>query len=201
MAIYLVRHGKAAAGSEHLDPGLDETGRQQAQLMAEALRSRRIGRLVVSPMLRCRETMAPLADVLAMEPEVRDEVSEVFDPSMPADDRRVMIGPFMQSTWGAQSHDLRAWRRRCVEAVLDMGGEAADAGQDLVIVSHYIAICTVIGKAMNDDRVVPVPVANASISSVELVDRRFHLLSAGATAHLPPGLVTGVNTAIMGRGP
>jgi broad specificity phosphatase PhoE len=160
-----------------------------------------VGRLVVSPMLRCRETMAPLAEALAMEPEVREEVSEVFDPSMPAENRRVMIGPFMQSTWGAQPHELRAWRQRCVDAVQDMGREAADGGHDLVIVSHYIAISAVIGHAMNDDRVVPVPIANASISSVELVDGRLELVAAGTTAHLPARLVTGINTAILGRGP
>lgn len=201
MTIYMVRHGRAAAGAEDLDPGLDDVGHQQARLAADALAPKPLGVFVVSPMRRCRETMAPLATTLGVEPQVREEVSEVFDPAMPAEHRRVMIGPFMQSTWGAQPGELRAWRRRCIDAVLDLARRADDAGHDLVIVSHYIAISAVVGEALDDDRVVPVPIANASISSFELRDGTFDLVAAGATGHLPVELVTGINTAMLGHRP
>jgi len=145
--------------------------------------------------------MTPLAERLAIQPEVREEVSEVFDPSMPSHQRSAMIGPFMQSTWSAQPAVLQDWRRRVVDAVLDMALHTSASGHDLVIVSHYIAICVVIGEATDDDRVVPIPVANASISSFELVHGGLKLLAAGATAHLAADLVTGINTAMLGPGP
>ncbi|MEX0782065.1 MAG: histidine phosphatase family protein [Dehalococcoidia bacterium] len=201
MTIYLIRHGRASAGVGDLDPGLDDVGRQQALGVADAFPERPIGRLVVSPMRRCRETVAPLAAALELEPEVRDEISEVFDPAMAADQRRTMIGPFMQGAWSTQPEELLAWRRRCLDAVLDLALHASAASRDLVIVSHYIAICAVIGEATDDDRVVPVPIANASITSFELVHGSLQLLAAGDTAHLPAELVTGVNTAMLGTRP
>ena len=201
MTIFLVRHGRASAGAEHLDPGLDDVGRQQASHVSEALQSHAVGRLVVSPMRRCRETIAPIAYALGMKPEVREEVSEVFDPAMAADQRRTMIGPFMQGVWSDQPEELLAWRRRCLDAVLDLSQQASAASHDLVIVSHYIAICAVIGESTDDDRVVPVPIANASISSFELVHGSLQLLAGGDTSHLPGELVTGIHTAILGTRP
>jgi hypothetical protein len=120
MTIYLVRHGRAAAGVEDLDPGLDESGQEQALYVGQALAGRPVGRLVVSPMRRTRETIAPLAAALGIEPEVREEVSEVFDPAMASDARRTMIGPFMQGFWSDQPAELQNWRRRCLDAVLDL---------------------------------------------------------------------------------
>ena len=201
MTLYLVRHGRAQAGVENLDPGLDELGHQQAAAVADALAGKALGRLVVSPMRRTVATMAPLAARTGILPEVREEVSEVFDPRMPSDQRSAMIGPFMQGVWATQPEELKAWRRRVVETVLDLGLKASAATTDLVVVSHYIAICVIIGEATDDDHVVPVSVANASVSSFEIVEGRFHLLSAGNTDHLPPDFVTGVNTAMLGSRP
>lgn len=201
MTLYLVRHGRAAAGVENLDPGLDELGQQQAEAVADALVPKPIGRLVVSPMRRTLETIAPLAVRAAIQPEVREEVSEVFDPAMPSEQRSVMIGPFMQGIWASQRGELLAWRRRVIETVLDLALKAAASSKDLVIVSHYIAICVIIGEASDDDRVVPVPVANASISSFEIVHGKLEMLAAGATDHMATELVTGINTAMLGSRP
>jgi broad specificity phosphatase PhoE len=55
--IYLIRHGQAEAGwNTHRDPGLDDTGRQQAEAAARALADRGPLPIVVSPMRRARET-------------------------------------------------------------------------------------------------------------------------------------------------
>ncbi|MGH2608368.1 MAG: histidine phosphatase family protein [Tepidiformaceae bacterium] len=201
MTIYIIRHGRAAAGVDDLDPGLDESGQQQALCVSQAFAGRPVGRLIVSPMRRTRETIAPLAMALGIEPEVREEVSEVFDPAMAADARRGMIGPFMQGRWSDQPAELQAWRQRCLDAVLDLSLATGATNRDLVIVSHYIAICAVIGEATDNDRVVPVPVANASVSSFELVHGSLQLLAAGDTSHLPAELVSGVNTALLSTGP
>jgi len=201
VTIYLVRHGLAMAGVEDLDldPGLADPGHEQARATADALRQLRVARLVVSPLRRTRETAIPIAQRLALEPEFRDEVAEVFDPRMEADARRAMIGPFMAGRWPEQPEALRAWRQRAIDTILELGLAAAAADGDLVVVSHYIAICAAIGEAMGDDRVVPVPLANCSITSIEVGHAGFTLLEAGATSHLEARLITGAGSATMGR--
>lgn len=200
MTLYLVRHGLALAGVEDLDPGLADAGHEQAKLAAKALSETNTKRVITSPLRRTRETAAPIAEALACETVVRVEVAEVFDPSMPAEQRRNMIGPFMAGRWSEQPEPLREWRDRLVAALHEMAAEAEAAEQDLVVVSHYIAIGVAIGAAMDDDRVVPVPMANASITSLRREGDRFALIEAASTAHLPEELVTGMGQATAGRG-
>jgi broad specificity phosphatase PhoE len=202
MTIYLVRHGRAAAGVEDLDPGLDQLGHEQASAVARRISSLLPppSSLVVSPLRRTRETAAPIAAALGLSLELREEVAEVFDPSMPADERRAMIGPFMAGRWSEQPAHLRAWRARVVDTLLEMGLAAESSGHHLVVVSHYIAIGVAVGEATGDDRVVPVAIANASITSLKAGHGGLELLEAGSVAHLAPEQVTGIHTALMGRG-
>lgn len=199
--LYLVRHGLAAAGVDDLDPGLSEAGRAQALLTARALDSVGAGRLVVSPLRRTRETAAPLVEALGLEAELRDEVAEVFDPSMPADERAAMIGPFMAGRWTEQPGALRAWRERVVETLLAIGLEAAQLNRPAIVVSHYIAIGVGIGEALGDDRVVPIRIANCSITSLDAGHGGLRLVEAASVAHLPPELITGVAQALPGLRP
>lgn len=199
MTIYLVRHGLAAAGAEDLDPGLAELGHAQARATAEALRRANARYLAVSPLRRTQETAAPIAEALSLPPALREEVAEVFDPSMPPEQRRAMIGPFMAGRWSEQNRVLRAWRQRVIDALLQMARETASQGGDLVVVSHYIAISAAVGEATGDDRVVPAPIANCSITTLEAGEGRLTLLEAGATRHLEPEFITGIHSALPGR--
>jgi probable phosphoglycerate mutase len=198
MTIYLIRHGLAAAGTQDLDPGLAETGHRQAEATAAVFAGRNVGRLVVSPLRRTRETSAPIAETLGITAEIREEVAEVFPPDMPGEKRTSMIGPFMAGRWTDQDGTLRAWRRRVIETLLEMGLAAAAANHDLVVVSHYIAIGVAIGEATGDDRVVPVAIANTSITSMDAGHGGLRLLEAVSVAHLPPDLVTGLAQAFPG---
>jgi broad specificity phosphatase PhoE len=199
MTIYLVRHGQALAGSEDLDPGLAAIGHRQALSTAESLRSLRVARLVVSPLRRTRETAEPLARTFGLTAEIREEVAEVFDPGMPADQRVAMIGPLMAGRWSEQPGHLRRWRQRVVETLIELGLETASRDGDLVVVSHYIAIGAAIGAASGDDRVVPAPMANCAITTIEAGHGGLTLLEACSVAHLPPELVTGAGQAQPGR--
>lgn len=201
MTIYLVRHGLAASGVEDLDPGLTDLGHEQARAAASALQPLRVATIAVSPLRRTRETASPIASAFALDVSIRDEVAEVFDPSMPSAERRAMIGPFMAGAWSTQSAVLQAWRRRAVEAVLALGLEAASHDLDVVIVSHYIAICAAIGEATGDDRVIPAPIANCSITTLMAGHGGLELIEAGSTAHLTAAQVTGVTTAMLGSAP
>lgn len=201
MTIYLVRHGLAASGVDELDPGLAVLGLAQARAAAEALRLHGARRLVVSPLRRTRETAEPIANALGLAPEIRNEVAEVFHPSMPSGERQAMIGPFMAGRWADQPGVLRQWRARVVAALLELGLATEAAGGNLVIVSHYIAIGVAIGEATSDDRVVPTPIANCSITSLNVGHGGFTLVTAAATAHLSAKLISGMGQATLGPAP
>jgi len=155
---------------------------------------------VVSPRRRTRETANPIGEALELAQEVRDEVAEVFAPDMPAGERKSMIGSFMEGRWSDQPEELLKWRERVLEALVEFGaGKVADT----IIVSHYIAICVAIGEATDDDRVVPMPVANCSITSINLddTDGALKLVEGASYGHLPKGMVTGIAQAFPGRAP
>lgn len=192
--LYLIRHGKAAAGVEDLDPGLDETGHRQAELVAAVFKNRQAGRLVVSPMRRTRETAEPIALALGLNPELMDEVSEVFDKSMLLEERQAMIGPFLAGYWSEQPDHLQAWRQRVGRLLVSF-----TAAADIVVVSHYVAICAAVGLAMDDDRVLPVEIANCSVTLMDVQQGRLALVAAGRIDHLPADLVTGRHTVLPGK--
>ena len=84
--LYLIRHGKPAAvwGEADEDPGLDETGRAQAEAARDYLMSLpeadRPKRVVSSPLRRCRETAMPTAQALGVDLEIDAAVGEIPTP-------------------------------------------------------------------------------------------------------------------------
>ncbi|CAN5563177.1 hypothetical protein BH10ACT3_BH10ACT3_13790 [soil metagenome] len=80
MTTYLVRHASAGHRDEgdplDHDRPLDETGRVQAEKLADWLRHLPINRIVSSPYPRCRQTVEPLAAALGLEVEVLPELAE-----------------------------------------------------------------------------------------------------------------------------
>jgi broad specificity phosphatase PhoE len=78
--LYLVRHAKA--GSRSAWDGRDEerplskAGRRQAAALAKLLRDEPVGHIVSSPYVRCRETVAPVAERLGLPVEDADALSE-----------------------------------------------------------------------------------------------------------------------------
>jgi len=198
VAVHLVRHGEAFASFDHPDPGLSERGHRQAAHVAEWAKGTNARRLAVSPLQRTRETAAPIAAALAIEPEYRDEVAEVFDPTMPVAERVAMLPAFIASRWSEQPEGLRAWRHRVIETVTALVRDADAAGHDTIIVSHFVAIGAVIGEATGDDAIIPVPMANAAITTFATHANGLRLLRAANTEHLPAELVTGISSAIAG---
>ncbi|MGA9679945.1 MAG: histidine phosphatase family protein [Mycobacterium sp.] len=83
MTVILLRHGRStsntagvlAGRSEGVD--LDDKGREQAAGLIDRIGELPIRAVVSSPMLRCRRTVAPLAEALCLEPLIDDRLSEV----------------------------------------------------------------------------------------------------------------------------
>ena len=79
MELVIVRHGRP----EHIehadgaaDPDLAEIGRQQAERVGAHLALEKIDLIVTSPLARARQTAAPLARMLGVDPVVVDGVAE-----------------------------------------------------------------------------------------------------------------------------
>jgi|SRR4029450_1886579 phosphohistidine phosphatase SixA len=80
MLVILLRHASAGHrkswdGDDEFRP-LDERGRRQSEALVEALARWRIERVLTSPLVRCVETVEPLATALGLEIEEHEELAE-----------------------------------------------------------------------------------------------------------------------------
>jgi broad specificity phosphatase PhoE len=174
--IHLVRHGKAAAGWDgHPDPGLDETGRAQAERTAARLMAGPPMALVSSPLARARETAEPLARAWGRTPRIEPRVAEIPSPSEDLAVRAAWLREAMAGTWGDLDPALAQWRDDVVACV-----EALTA--DTVIFSHFIAINAVVGHLQGDDRLVVFRPDNASVTTLVHDDNGLRLETLGDEA-------------------
>jgi 8-oxo-dGTP diphosphatase len=83
MALYLIRHAKAASRREWTgddrDRPLIESGTMQADALAERLGRVRPARLVSSPFVRCVQTLEPLAARMGLPVETEEALGEGAD--------------------------------------------------------------------------------------------------------------------------
>ncbi len=140
MELIVIRHGRPARvenASEAADPPLTEVGNRQAQAMADWLKAERVDSIYVSPMVRARETSAPLETALGMEAAVVPGVRE-FD----ADEPHYIPMEEMKAdkeAWRAMLADMaNADRSDFVAEVLDAMGGIVDEnrGKRVAVVCH-----------------------------------------------------------------
>lgn len=179
--IYMVRHGRAAAGwSVDPDPGLDEVGRAQALRVASRLSG--LGPLPItsSPLLRCQQTAFPLATAWGRDARIEPMVGEIPSPAgHSVETRGEWLKEVMAGTWvdvAASSGDHYAIYRN------DIARHVASLTEDTVIFSHFIAINAVIGVATNDDRVVVGHLDNCSVTVFEVANGVLDLVEMGGEA-------------------
>ena len=112
--IYMVRHGRAAAGfGEHADPGLDDVGRQQAERAAGTLADA-IGTPVPiysSPLARARQTAAPLAARWGADVTIESRVAEIPSPTDDLRERARWLADAMAGRWVDLPAEVLDWRR------------------------------------------------------------------------------------------
>ena len=83
MEIVLVRHGQpewVKGGLNVVDPPLTELGHQQAERLADALEHEHFDEILVSPLVRARQTAAPLLDRVGREEVIAPWLEEIRDP-------------------------------------------------------------------------------------------------------------------------
>jgi probable phosphomutase (TIGR03848 family) len=83
MTVILLRHGRSTSNTAGILAGrsegvdLDDRGREQAAGLIDRIGDLPIRAVVSSPLLRCRRTVAPLAEALCLEPLIDERLAEV----------------------------------------------------------------------------------------------------------------------------
>ena len=175
--VYLVRHGRAAAGWDaDPDPPLDELGRSQAEVVADRLAPLGPLAIVSSPLLRCRQTSAPLASRWGTAARIEPAVAEIPSPEGVAMGERVAwLRSAMAGEWADLGPRYVGFRDGVVSAVTDLPA-------DTVVFSHFVAINALIGSAIGDDHLVTRSLDNCSITVIDVVDGGLRLVEAGHEA-------------------
>ncbi len=174
--IYLVRHGRAASGwGLEKDPGLDDLGRSQAQAAAKILAQLGPLPIISSPRARARETAMPLAKIWHIEPAIEERIGEIRFPSETPADRVRWLKEVMVDQWPNLDRDLQQWRQQVIEALLSIK-------TDTVVFTHYIAINSAVGHAIEDNRVISFRPDNASITALETKGNKLSLVERGVEA-------------------
>jgi broad specificity phosphatase PhoE len=157
--LYLVRHGRATAGWEEDDPGLDDVGRAQADAVADRLAAVGPLAVVTSPLRRARETAAPLAARWDTVARVAAAVRELPSPDGVATAERP---DWLRSVLGGRARGRAIAIPRMMWWV-----PACSLGADTVVFSHFVAINAAIGAAIGDDRIVILALDNGSVTTID----------------------------------
>lgn len=181
--VHIIRHARPAAvwGGVDDDPGLDETGRLQAQAAARTLVALpdqlRPTAVASSPLRRCRETAGPLAKALGVDVEIVPQVGEIPTPvSLAHAQRPAWLRAAFAGAWADIKGDLdyEAWRRAVASAVIARPGAA--------IFSHFVAINAVLSLVAGEDRVVGFRPDHTSITTLTIGPDGLVLVERGAEA-------------------
>lgn len=182
--LYLIRHARPAAlWGKDPDPGLDAIGKRQAAAAAKTLADT-IAHVPIlsSPLRRCRETAAPLAELWRSVIRIFPAVAEIPSPPLAAAARREWLATAMQGAWTqlyaaapANWPDHSRWRRSVIDALLAIP-------HDCVICTHYIAINVAVGAASGSDQVVCFRPDHASITVLHTGPEGLRVHSLGREA-------------------
>ena len=183
--IYMIRHGKAAAGWDgDADPGLDELGRTQAEAVAAKIQSLVNAPVPIfsSPLKRCQETAAPLAAAWGVTPQIEAGVGEIPPPLEDLTARTEWLRRVMAGTWEGlygdevsveSGVDFRGWNDNVVNTLNALEGEA------VVIFSHFIALNAAYCAATGAADVVSFAPQNCSLSIFDTDGTSLSLVAQG----------------------
>ena len=173
-AIWLVRHGEAAAGfSEDVDPVLSELGQTQASIAARELADQvpAGATLVTSPKRRAIQTGEPFALRRGVALRVDPRFVELPSPDQ-LEARKPWLQEVLQGTWSSLPESVQQWRRQIVAAI-----QAVQTPS--VIFTHFLVINAVAAQMSGDDAVVQCLPANGSIHHLEVAGANWRWASQG----------------------
>ena len=200
MTVILLRHGRSTSNTAGTLAGrsagveLDDRGREQAQAVADRLGELPVAEIVRSPLLRCEQTVEPLAAKLGLSPVVEDRLVEVdygqwtgrTIKELLAEPLWKVVQQHPSAAVFPEGEGLATVQQRAVQAVRDHDARlAAQHGRDVLWVacSHGDVIKSVLSDAMGAhldsfQRIVADP---ASISVVRYTSTRPFVLRTNDT--------------------
>jgi broad specificity phosphatase PhoE len=163
--LYLMRHGETDYHAQkrvlgRIDAGLNQRGREQARLAAEFFIGVELAAVYSSPLLRCRETAQPVAEMKGLDIETVEGLMEV---DMGEWDGRLLkelfeqdserVGMWMQSPSSVAipgGEDFNTVRERVMGAAGEITSRHSDE-ESILIVSHGGPIRGIISEALRLD--------------------------------------------------
>ena len=203
--ILLIRHGESRAATAdnpfplvdgHGDPELHPNGREQAMRVGERLQHAPISAIYVSNLRRTSETAAPLSKRLNIEPEVDEDLREVFLGEWEGGLMRIRAqegDPIYQQVlseqrWdaipGAESYD--SLNRRLLRALNRIKARHAD--ELVAVVVHGGVIGHILAHATGARPFAFNGADNGSISHIVMVEEQILVRRFNDATHLGGGL-------------
>ena len=206
--LFIVRHGDAIPGADEIIPSgvyddlpLSKNGRQQAQDLAKRLGAVHFDAIYTSPLLRCRQTAAPLAERLGLTPVIVDGLKEIrlgFIRPLPEDasdlealyraleERQRDIVRMAGETghWDAipDSEPSHAFRQRVVTALDEIANR--HIGQRVITFAHGGVVNAYAAETLGLERDFFFPAANTSITVIRVAGNKRVLYILNDIGHL-----------------
>ena len=188
--VLLVRHGLTHLTGPILSgwtPGLhlDERGTDQAARLAERLRSLPLAAIVTSPLERCTDTVAPIADGRALEPVVDERLGEARYGDWTGQEIRTLVRDPLWKVVQAQpsavtfpnGEAMRDVQGRALAAVRDWN-ERLGADATWLACSHADVIKSIVADALglHLDQFQRIAIAPASLTVIRYAGLRSMVL-------------------------
>ncbi len=193
--LYLIRHGRTDHNASglllgHLDPELDEKGRQQAEAVAKALPN--VDRIISSPLRRAQQT----AEAIARQANIEIEIDERWIELNYGDYDGVPLGSLEPELWQKWRTDLdfrppngesmRELAKRIDGAMQSLADYQNDPSISTAVVTHVSPLKSAVCWSMGVDDLVAwrLWVTNASITVVDLTKHGAVVRTFNDTSHL-----------------
>lgn len=206
--LFIVRHGDALPGAEEIIPGgayddlpLSSLGREQAQWLAERLAPLHFDAIYSSPLRRCRETAAPLAQHQHLTPIIVNDIREIalgLIRPLPNDGQDLeALAKALQErqndivriagevgNWDAieNSEPSKAFRHRVVHALDEIANR--HIGERVIVFAHGGVVNAYAAEVLGLQRDFFFPAANTSITVVRVSGKQRVLFVLNDIAHI-----------------
>lgn len=178
--IHLVRHGEAAASWDRSpDPGLSETGLQQALSVRQQFAHEPAAPVYSSPLRRARETAQPLAEAWGADITVAPAFAEIPTPwGYSLEQRMQWLLALRDQSWETASAALQGWRAGILQGVSQLPAGA-------VVFTHFMVMNTLVGQATGRQDYVCYQPANGAVLTLEIRNDTITIRALGAESATP----------------
>lgn len=197
--IYLIRHGETMWNREkrlqgHLDIGLNDNGRRQADLLALHMAQKNLAAIISSDLSRAMDTALPIAK--------HHELDLQLDPQLRERHYGVMQGLSHEEIEKLHPENHQAWKNRDVsfqpkdgESLLQFDGRVVQAARrwaeefkqyEIALVAHG-GVLDCLHRAATQkplEQARDFEILNASLSTLKYQNGQFSLIQWGDVSHL-----------------